>query len=445
MKYFDVLVAGYGVSGKSAVNLSCFLKKTTAVIDERAVSPDDVPPGVEILDQYNAAEPLPFRAGTAVISPGIRAGNPLLEQIAAASDRVAGELAFAAAETACPLVGITGTNGKTTTTELTTALFQALGEKAEAAGNIGAGLSDGVIAARKGEVERLIVEVSSFQMEYGAIPVQAAAVLNLASDHIDRHGTADAYAQLKFSLANAAEKAVVLNANLQGERKKFLRDGLPVITFSAWMPDADLTLENGKDICYKKSVILSVDECRLKGRHNVENMMAALALVAAVKGEGVLKDERIRQALRDFQPDHHRAECFLERDGIRFVDDSKATNPHAVNAALDLFSDPAGGKNTLLLLGGLDKDMDFAELIPHLGSVKKIYLAGQCRAKIKAALDGVCPMEDCGRFDDAAAAMCRDAVSGDVVLLSPATASMDEFRNYKERGDRFKAVCTGKL
>ena len=247
------------------------------------------------------------------------------------------------------------------------------------------------------------------------------------------------YARIKFILANSAAKAVILNAGLERERAIYLKNPVPVTTFSASVQNGDFTLSGQNEICYKNRVIFHVSDARIKGRHNVENMMAAMALLASVKGEAVLDDPRVAEALKNFAPDKHRAECFLEHDGIRCVDDSKATNPHAVNAALDLFGE-SGKKNILLLLGWLDKDMDFAELLPHLGSVRRAYLAGRCRDRILEVLKAHCDCSVCTSFDAAAEQMCRDAVPGDVVLLSPATASMDEFKNYKERGERFKSV-----
>lgn len=435
MDHCEILIAGYGVSGKAAARLAAFLKKSYRVLDEK--KQPELP---DALAPWNAADPLPCRFQTAVLSPGIRAGNPLLKQIEAASDRIIGELEFAAENTDCPLIGITGTNGKTTTTELTTVLFQAAGEAAESAGNIGAGLSDGVIAHKNGSVDRLIVEISSFQLERAeSFPVEAAAVLNLASDHVDRHGSMEEYARVKFVLANSARKAVVLNTNLIREREMFLKTDVPVITFSAYDESADLTLKNGW-ICWHGKPFFDFHSAALKGRHNAENMMAALALLVAEKGEQMFGNIAVLDALKNFAPDHHRAECFLEKNEVRYVDDSKATNPHAVNAALEMFRSADGRKNILLLLGGLDKDMNFKELIPYLGSVKKIFLAGECRQKVASALAGCCEMEDCGDFRSAARRMCVEATPGDVVLLSPATASMDEFKNYKERGNCFKEI-----
>ena len=247
----------------------------------------DHPPAL-VLENWKSTDPLPCRFKTAILSPGIRTTNPLYAQICAASDRVMGELEFAASFAPCPMAGITGTNGKTTTTELTTALFQAAGVRAEAAGNIGNGLSDAVIAALKGETQLLIVEVSSFQLEHTeTFPMAAAALLNLASDHIDRHGSMEEYARIKFIMVNSAECAV-LNTSVADHPA---RDQKNVITFSATDKNADLNLSDDGVICYKNRPVFDFKECQLKGPFNAENIMAALALLAALKGENILFDE----------------------------------------------------------------------------------------------------------------------------------------------------------
>ncbi len=428
-----LLIAGAGVSGKAAARLADFLKMEYDLIDEKSMD------GVTIVWD---GKPVSGKYHTAVLSPGIRPGSPLMNAVSAAGEYLAGELAFAAGYVSCPIAAITGTNGKTTTTEITTALFQALGEQAEAAGNIGNGMSDAAISCMEGKISRLVAEVSSFQMEHAeGLKTEVAAVLNLASDHLDRHGSMDEYERLKWKLAMSAEKAVVLNGMFRGGR--WAEIAVPVITFSARLEDTDFTLQNNI-ICFRGKEILDLREVKLKGIHNAENIMAAMAITAAAMGEQVLQDECLLNSLRNFAPDHHRMEVFLEKNGITCIDDSKATNPHAVNAALDSLSragNGQSGKNVLLLLGGLDKDMVFSELLPHLGCVRTAYLTGQCRGKIAAVLDGACPVVLCPDFDETVRKMCRDARPGDVVMLSPATASMDVFKNYRERGERFKAVC----
>lgn len=165
--------------------------------------------------------------------------------------------------------------------------------------------------------------------------------------------------------------------------------------------------------------------------------MAALALINAVKGHEFLWKTELRQALLQFQPDSHRMELFLEHQGIRYINDSKATNPHAVAAALDAFPEP--GK-IILLMGGLDKDMLFEEILPHIDPVKQIFLYGTCQDKIYQVLCNKVSCIPCSSFESAVNAACSSANCGDIVMLSPATASMDLFKNYRERGDTFKSL-----
>ncbi len=444
MPNIELLIAGCGVSGKAAATLAATLHKEYVILDEtdstdirEFIAKLPFPPA-DILIPWNAEKPLPYHFHTAVMSPGIRRTSPIFRCIADAADKMTGELLFAAANSDCPMIGITGTNGKTTVTELTTALFRAVGKKADAAGNIGAGLSNAVLAYQDGKVELLIVEISSFQLENAnTFPVEAAAVLNLASDHIDRHGSMEEYARLKFILANSAKKAVVLNSNLDEYRRKYLHSSVSVITFSATTPDADFTLSEKRIIHYRGKPVFDCAKTALKGNHNVENIMAALALLISIEGEQILSCPEITRALASFKPSAHRLECFLQQNNISYIDDSKATNPHAVNAALDFYGQ---NKNILILLGGLDKNMDFRELIPHLSNARKVYLTGACREQIKTQLQNHCEMEIYPSFSAAVQAMCAEAKSGDTVMLSPATASMDEFKNYKERGNRFQEL-----
>ena len=163
--------------------------------------------------------------------------------------------------------------------------------------------------------------------------------------------------------------------------------------------------------------------------------MAAFALIRAMLGDDAVFAPCIRKALIQFQPDAHRMEVFLERNGIKYINDSKATNPHAVNAAVETFAD---GKNIIIILGGLDKDMDFSELDKSLPHIKQAFLIGQCKEKIHEAIAHKVKCKISSSFDAAVKDACAAALSGDCVMLAPATASMDLFKNYAERGNRFK-------
>lgn len=435
-----ILIAGCGVSGRAAARLAARLGRPFSILDQKD-SPE-LRAFLETLPREperlflgeRAGDSLP-RFGLAVLSPGFRKGNPILSAIRKSADRVAGELEFALEHCGKPWIGITGTNGKTTTTELTAELFRASGIRAKACGNNGYAMSDAARDCLDGLLDLPVVEVSSFQLETMEAPrPAAAALLNLASDHIDRHGSFDAYAKAKLRLFSWNETRCVINSDLLPIAEKTLAGRIPR-TFSATDSAADFHVEDGA-LRFHGRELARLDELRLHGRHNHENALAALALLASIRGEDALSDPRVRSALTAFASGEHRQECFLERNGIRYLNDSKATNPHAVNAALaDMEPHSA-----LILLGGLDKDMNFNELRNSSNKIRTAFLFGSCATRIADAIADVVQCVQCDGFEDAVRQATAAATPGDCVLLSPATASMDLFRDYRERGERFKEL-----
>lgn len=445
-----ILVLGCGVSGRAAAKLALSLGMETFIADEgdspklQSAAKELAAAGAKaILGWSPEIAPLPD-AGLVVASPGLTPGSKLLQAVLSKGLPVIGELEFGFRSLPCPIVAITGTNGKTTTTELTTHLLKAAGLKAEAAGNIGTALSEAAVGAKGRGLDIMVVEVSSFQLErVDTFSPKAAAILNLASDHINRHGGMDEYARVKFkvfSKMKPSSAAMIVNANILDSWERHMGCGVKPVTFSAGLPadfllDGDLLKFRGRGIC-------RMSEAQLKGPHNAENILASLALVRAVLGDGALSDKSVLEALKSFKPDAHRLELFAEHNGVRYVNDSKATNPHSVNAALKTFG---GCGNVILLLGGLDKDMDFSPLLDDASKMKKAFLLGQCREKIMDSISPRIDCEICGSFEEAALKACEAASPGDVVMLSPACASMDMFANYRERGDAFKRIVLGFL
>ena len=436
-----LLVAGCGVSGRAAARLAARLGIPFALLDEqdndslRAFAGSLPKPPEAVYFGFRAQDDLP-RFGRTVLSPGFRAGNPVRAKLAAVSDRLVSELEFALGSCGRPFIGITGTNGKTTTTELAAELFRAAGVRACACGNNGYAMSDAAIDSLDGKLDLPVVEISSFQLEFMPVPhPAAAAVLNLASDHIDRHGSMEAYAAAKFKLLGDPAAVCVVNANILDRFTP--APGQKLYSFSAGQP-ADFSLKDGL-LDFRGKTILSAEDLALKGVHNLENALAALALLAAFKGEDAPFLPAVTDALAKFESGPHRLECFLTEDGVRYINDSKATNPHAVNAALAAVG---GDRNVVILLGGLDKDMDFAELAPSLKHLKHAVVFGSCGEKIAAYLGkNDVPFSMCRSFPEAVGKAVSCAAPGDIVLLSPATASMDMFRDYRDRGDQFKDLC----
>lgn len=371
-----------------------------------------------------------------VASPGFAADNRLRREAAQSGVPLISELEFGAINFTGRYLAITGTNGKTTTTELTAHLLNALGVDAVPAGNIGAAVSD--LAAEvliSGKTPPVaVIEVSSFQLELTEKFAPAAAVvLNLASDHLNRYrGSMAEYGAVKGRIfTNTPPEGKIIGESLRNsETVKLLNAGNKFANALNVAADQDTIEFAGRTVC-------RFSESLLKGAHNLENLIAALELIRCFCGDDALFGNETVAAVNSFRPGAHRMETILEVDGVTFINDSKATNPHAVIAALR-----AVGINhdVHLLLGGLDKDMNFEELSVGAKYIKKAYLLGECRHKINDALRHHFPCDIFDTFDEAVLAAATAAKKGEIVMLSPACASMDMFKNYQERGERFRSA-----
>ena len=338
-----------------------------------------------------------------VKSPGVPAESPL---VAAARGRGIAlwsevELGYRLLPAGARLIGVTGTNGKTTTTELLGAIFRAAGRPVEVAGNVGRALTDAALVAA--EDSWIVCELSSFQLEdVHMLACDVAVLLNLEPDHLDRHGTLDAYRAAKLRIFERARAKVV--------PRGFGIDG---IEFS---PDDLLPAEP-----------------LIPGRHNRENAAAA---TAAARAAGV-SDDAIAEALRTFPGVPHRLELVRELRGVRWVNDSKATNTAAAARGVAAYDAPLR-----LILGGSLKGEDFVPFVRELpANVRSIYLVGAASDELAAALDGAGrAYVRAGDLPTAVSHAAADAEAGEVVLLSPACASFDQFANFEERGDTFRRL-----
>ena len=405
------LILGGGLSGKAAERLAVSLGFSTAILSD---SPE--------LD----ADAAVAKADLIVTSPGMK---PLVSPLWQAAKRRAekgeceliSELEFGFRHWPGKVLAITGTNGKTTTTELTAALLASAGVDAHTAGNIGLPLSDLAADLREGKLSSdalPVVEVSSFQLERcDTFAPFAAALLNLESDHVDRY--AGGFAEYVAVKQRIFERVAPENR---------------VYGFSMDTPvPRRVTLYGDALMIDDEEVLIDLGNTALSAVHNRENLAAAVELCLRVLPLETVLSPEFRLAIHTFHPGRHRQELVCEKNGIRFVNDSKATNPASTVAALR--SIPG---TVVLLLGGLDKEMDFSPLAPFADRIRFAALYGECRAKIAAALPESIPTADCGmEFERAIQTACDHAQPGDTVLLAPACASMDMFRDYKERGDRF--------
>jgi UDP-N-acetylmuramoylalanine--D-glutamate ligase len=373
--------------------------------------------GVELLP---GDEPPPLQGVTAVIkSPGVPSEAPPVAAARAAGVPVWSEVELAARMLPNPIIGVTGTNGKTTTTELIGAMLREQGMAVEVAGNVGRALSE--LSGRSDPEAWVVCELSSFQLEdIDRFHCRVAVILNITPDHLDRHGSMEEYARSKLRILEnqTPEDVAILNGHDQVLRAAQLPGHARRVWFTRDQSDR-----------------VDWDHSRIRGQHNLDN-----ALAAAAAAEAVGVDEAAwNRALRAFEAPAHRLQTVAERHGVRFVDDSKATNPEAAMQALTAFD-----RGVHLILGGSLKGGSFAPLAQAVaeGPVESVHLIGQAAGAIGAALAGA----GVGYSDDVTLDVAvRDAAaaagSGDTVLLSPACASFDQFRDYEQRGEVFAQLA----
>jgi UDP-N-acetylmuramoylalanine--D-glutamate ligase len=374
------------------------------------------------------------RARAVVKSPGVPAQASV---IVAARERglpVLGELELAWRMLTNEFIAVTGTNGKTTTVELIGHIHREAGLPVSVAGNVGRALSSlvGALAPKA----TIVCEVSSFQLEDTLeFAPEAAVLLNLAPDHLDRHGSFEAYLRAKLRVfANQGNDDVAVAPLDLGVED--LGGCARPITFGNGA-GAAVSARAG-ELWWVERPLLGVSELRLRGAHNVQNAMAAAAVCLA---RGIEVDA-VRAGLRSFAGVPHRLQEVLRRDGVLYVNDSKATNIASTKVALKAFADVGA---IHLILGGQGKGQDFSTLRePVLESCEAVYLIGEAAPAIAAALAGAdLAVNDCGDLERAVAAATRAAGDGDVVLFSPACASFDQFTDFEARGERFSELVRG--
>jgi UDP-N-acetylmuramoylalanine--D-glutamate ligase len=442
----DVLVIGLGLSGVAATELLLsrgarvlamdsangpMLKKQAAKLHGRGAT-------IEL-----GVTELPLRSfDFAVVSPGVPLDHPLVAALRARQIPLIGELELGYQQSLALNISITGTNGKTTTTELVEHILTANGLKTIAAGNIGKPLC--AVADETRKLDFLTLEVSSFQLEtiQSFRPV-IAVLMNITPDHLDRYANMEDYAHAKarlFENQEAFDSAIIQSEALGRLQKLGVKIHSKLITFSAADKAADLYLDRGLIISRLGNwpgPLLNMDDVQLRGPHNAENIMAALAVarVLHVPLDGVV------DAVKSYAPAPHRCEFVAEIDGVKFVNDSKATNVDALGKALLAMSQNGNfrGPNVWLLAGGKDKGFEYHDLGPLLSKhVKGAFLFGETREKIRGAWGLFTPCTLVPTLLEAIAAAAKRAEPGDVVLLSPACSSFDQFRNYQHRGDVFR-------
>jgi UDP-N-acetylmuramoylalanine--D-glutamate ligase len=443
-RFERVLVYGLGLSGRAAAKLLLARDVSVVAVDARPEDRLDLtglePSAKSKLEVIAGAEPEALPAGridAVVVSPGVPMDRPLLEDARRRDVPVIAEVELAAPLLQGPIVAITGSNGKSTTTALTGAMVRAAGIPVEVCGNIGVPLI-GLVDGAPGRV--FVVELSSFQIE-GIVTFKprAAALLNISEDHLDRYGTMEAYVAAKKRLFRDmdAEGIAVLNADdpeaddaaTLARKRWFSRRG-PVRDGCWAAPDGRvLEVVPGEP----DRLLFEAGDVPLAGVQNLENAMAAALLARAIGAE----PEEIRNGLRGFQGLPHRMQRIGERNGVVFYDDSKGTNPGAVLKSLEGFADGT----VHLILGGRNKDADLAVLTPLVRQkARRAYLIGESAKDFAAALGDAVPFERSETLDRAVRSAAAVAQPGEAVVLSPACASFDQFRNFVHRGEVFQSI-----
>ncbi|MFH8564482.1 UDP-N-acetylmuramoyl-L-alanine--D-glutamate ligase [Streptomyces sp. NPDC017988] len=452
----NITVAGLGVSGISAARALAGLGASVTVVDggSGAAHEERAAPlrGEGISVRLGDAETLPEGTDLVVTSPGWKPSSPLFAAAAEAGVDVIGDVEVAwrlRGPDAAPWLAITGTNGKTTTTQMLASILEAAGLRTAAVGNIGTPIVD-VVLEGDDAYDVLAVELSSYQLHWApSLRAHSAAVLNLAPDHLDWHGSMEAYAADKGRIYQGNHVACVYNvadkATEDLVREADVEEGCRAIGFTLNAPaPSQLGVVDGilvdrafvPDRQKQAQELAEISDVRPPAPHNIANALAAAALARAFGVQATA----VRDGLRAFRPDAHRIEHVADVAQVAYVDDSKATNTHAAQASL------AAYESIVWIAGGLAKGATFDELVT--GAAKRlrgVVLIGADRALIREALARHAPevpvvdldRTDTGAMSEAVRRAAELAQPGDTVLMAPACASMDMFTNYNKRGEAF--------
>jgi UDP-N-acetylmuramoylalanine--D-glutamate ligase len=413
-----VLVVGAGKSGLAAARYLQARGAEVVISDSKTGQAETDSDGFDLIIQ----------------SPGVPLELPIFERARARGARIFGELELAAEELQGHIIGVTGANGKTTTTALIGHIFQHAGRATLVGGNIGIPVTD--LVPQSTPDTTVVLELSSFQLEtVEKFQAEIALVLNITPDHLDRHHTIGRYIDAKARLVEnqTASGYTILNAAEPNARALASRTKAKVIWFNLATPDASGVASANHQIWLGETALMPEDEIPLPGRHNVENVMAAAA-AAWLSG---IEPSQITEAIKSFPGVEHRIEFVRELNGVRYYNDSKATNVDAAEKAIDAF--PGG---LWIILGGKDKYSDYRPLAPRLAQkANGILLIGAAAPIIRQHLSEVSsslPLTDCDTLEVAIRTARRLAAPGDIVLLSPACASFDQYQSYEHRGRSFK-------
>lgn len=431
-----VLVLGLAKSGESAARVLNQLGAIVTVndgkpFDENPAAQDLLAEGIKVVTGGHPLDLLEEDFAVMVKNPGIPYENPMVARAIALGIPIITEVELAYLISESKIIGITGTNGKTTTTTLIADIFNADNKTAKLSGNIGFPASD--VAATSTADETLVMELSSFQlMGIEQFRPKIAVITNIFSAHLDYHGSQENYEAAKWRIQEnmTADDDLVLNFNQEKLRQKAKLTQATVVPFSTTEKVANGAYIADGQIFFKDEVIIPVADLSLPGEHNVEN---ALAAICVAKRYGI-SNAAITSVLTTFSGVKHRLQYLGQKADVRFYNDSKATNILATQKALSGFD-----KTTLwLLAGGLDRGNGFEELAADMTGLKGLIVFGETAPKLRTLAETLnIPVFDSDNVATAAKLAFEKADSGDTILLSPANASWDQYRTFEERGDLF--------
>lgn len=427
-----VVVVGLGVTGLSVVN---YLQKFHPQVEVKVIDTRENPPSKELLTADIALHSGSWNldwllaADLIVANPGIALATPQIQQAVAANIPVVGDIELFAWHVEQPVIAITGSNGKSTVTDLMGVLGHAAGVKTAIGGNIGVPALD-LLAD---QADLYVLELSSFQLETtSSLSLKAAAFLNLSEDHMDRYDGMESYRQAKLRIFNHAQ-TVVINAD---DKQTYPDAETANIVSFGLEHSADFCTEqqNGTEWLMAKNVaVMPVSELSLVGRHNVANVLTVLALLNAA---GISYSDPLLIALKSYTGLTHRCQVVEDKHGVKWVNDSKATNVASTLAALSGLTLQG---NLYLLVGGLGKGADFSSLSPVFKELPLKLCCFGADAEQFMALHSSARRFD--TMEQAIETIHSELKEGDMVLLSPACASMDQFKNFMHRGDVFASLA----
>ena len=433
-----VLVLGLAKSGESAARL---LDKLGAIVTVNDGKPFEENPaaqslleeGIKVVTGGHPLELLDEDFEWMVKNPGIPYNNPMVMRALEKKIPVITEVELAYLISDAPIIGITGSNGKTTTTTMIAEVLTAGGQNGLLSGNIGFPASQ--VAQDAGETDTLVMELSSFQlMGIETFHPEIAVITNLMPTHLDYHGSFEEYVAAKWNIQKnmTASDYVVLNFNQDLAKELAKKTAAQVIPFST-QEQVDGAYLDGDVLTFRGEAIMKASELGVPGSHNVENALATIA-VAKLRG---IDNQVIRETLAHFGGVKHRLQYVGEINQVKFYNDSKSTNILATQKALSGFDN----SKVILIAGGLDRGNEFDELVPDIKGLKKMVILGESAARVKRAADQAeVSYLDASDVRDATRKAFSVAEPGDVVLLSPANASWDMYKNFEVRGDEFLAV-----